>query len=75
MGVFHVLQIVQMVLIMQSVSFDCLSHELLIVKIDAHGFDKRFLISIYNYLSYRKQSVKINDSYSSWSKILLGVPQ
>ena len=30
---------------------------------------------IYNYLSNRKQRVKVNDSYNSWSKILFGVPQ
>ena len=30
---------------------------------------------IYSYLSNRKQRVKINDSYSSWGKILFRVPQ
>ena len=30
---------------------------------------------IHSYLSNRKQRVKINDTYSSWSKILFGVPQ
>ena len=46
-----------------SKAFDCLSHELLIAL-------------IYNYLSNRKQRVKINDSYSSsWIEILFGVPQ
>ena len=58
-----------------SKAFDCLSHELLIDKLEAYGFDKRSLISIYNYLSNRKQGVKINDSFSSWSEILFGVPQ
>ena len=58
-----------------SKAFDCLSHELLIAKLDAYGFDKRSLVLIYNYLSNRKQRVKIDDSYSSWSEILYGVPQ
>ena len=58
-----------------SKTFDCLSHELLIAKLDAYGFDKRSLVLIYNYLSNRKQRVKIDDSYSSWSEILYGVPQ
>ena len=32
-------------------------------------------INLYNYLSNRKQRVKINDPYSSWGDILYGVPQ
>ena len=58
-----------------SKAFDCLSHELLIAKLHAYGFDKRSLVLIYNYLSNRKQRVKVNDSYSSGSEILFGVPQ
>ena len=49
-----------------SKAFDCLSHELLIAKLEAYGFDEKFLKLIYNYPSNRKQSVKTNDSYSSW---------
>ena len=30
---------------------------------------------IHNYLSNRKQRVKINDAYSSWQDIFYGVPQ
>ena len=56
-------------------AFDCLSHELLIAKLDAYDFDKKSLKLIYSYLSNRKQRVKINDSYSSWGEILFGVPQ
>ena len=58
-----------------SKAFDCLSHELLIAKLHAYGFDKRSLVLIYNYLSNRKQRVKVNDSCSSWSEILFRVPQ
>ena len=53
-----------------SKAFDYLSH-----KLHAYGFDKRSLVLIYNYLSNRKQRVKVNDSYSSGSEILFGVPQ
>ena len=58
-----------------SKAFDCLPHELLIAKLDAYGFDKSSLKLIHSYLSNRKQRVKVNDRYSSWSKILFGVPQ
>ena len=58
-----------------SKAFDCLSHELLIAKLDAYGFDNKSLKLIYNCLSNRKQRVKINESFSSWEEILYGGPQ
>ena len=58
-----------------SKAFDCLSHDLLIAKLDAYGFDKKSLKLVYSYLSNRKQRVKINDTYSSLGEILFGVPQ
>ena len=58
-----------------SKAFDCLPHELLIAKLDAYGFDKSSLKLMHSYLSNRKQRVKVNDRYSSWSEILFGVPQ
>ena len=58
-----------------SKAFLCLPHELLIAKLDAYGFDKSSLKLIRSYLSNRKQRVKINDRYSSWSEMLFGVPQ
>ena len=56
-----------------SKAFDCLSHDLLIAKLHAYGLDIKSLM--YSYLTNRKQRVKINDTYSSWSEILFGVPQ
>ena len=51
-----------------------LSHELLIAKLDAYGFDKSSLR--HSYLSNRKQRVKINYKYSSpQNEIIFGVPQ
>ena len=58
-----------------SKAFDCQPHEFLIAKLDAYGFEKSYLKLIYNYFSNRKQRVKINERYSSWSEILFGVPQ
>ena len=56
-------------------ALDCLPHELLIVKLDAYSFGKSYLKLIHICLSNRTQSVKINDRYSSWTKILIRVPQ
>ena len=58
-----------------SKAFDCLSHELLIANLDAYGFDDNPLKLVNSYLSNRKQKVKINNIYSSWSEILFEVPQ
>ena len=58
-----------------SKAFDCLSHDLLIAELHAYGLDIKSLRLMYSYLTNRKQRVKINDTYSSWSEILFGVPQ
>ena len=58
-----------------SKAFDCISHELLIAKLEAYGFDKTALILIYDYLTGRMQRTKVNGHYSSWREILSGVPQ
>ena len=58
-----------------SKAFDCLDHELLIAKLHAYGFSMSALGLISNYLSDRKQRTRINSTYSSWSKVLFGVPQ
>ena len=58
-----------------SKAFDCLSHDLLIAKLDAYGFDKSALKLIYDYLKNRMQRTKVNQSYSSWRELLSGVPQ
>ena len=75
-NIYQVLWMIQELSVMIiSESFNCLSHELLIAKLHTYGFDKRSLVLIYNYLSNCKQRVKVNDSYSYWKEILLGVPQ
>ena len=58
-----------------SKAFDCISHELLIAKLEAYGFDKPALIFIYDYLKDRMQRTRVNGAYSSWREILSGVPQ
>ena len=58
-----------------SKAFDCLSHDLLIAKLDAYGFKNDALYLIFNYLNNRKQRVKTNSSFSSFQNIISGVPQ
>ena len=55
--------------------FDCIAHDLLIGKFVAYGFSDTALRYIYSYLSNRKQYVRINNTYSSYQKIISGVPQ
>ena len=57
-----------------SKAFDCIPHDLIIVKLESYGFHIDALKLIQNYLSNRKQRVKINDTYSSWKDIFYGVP-
>ena len=56
-------------------AFDCLDHELLIVKLNAYGFTLPALKLVHDYLSNRKQRTKVNRTYSSWLEIIFGVPQ
>ena len=58
-----------------SKAFDCLSHELIIVKLNAYGFSLSALKLMQSYLSERKQRTKINQAYSSWEEIPFGIPQ
>ena len=58
-----------------SKAYDCLPHDLLIAKLNAYGLNKESLNLILDYLKNRKQRVKINNYFSNWLEILLGVPQ
>ena len=58
-----------------SKAFDCIPHDLLIAKLSAYGFDENSLALIYSYLKRRPQSVRINNTYSSFQNIVSGVPQ
>ena len=54
-----------------SKAFDCIPHDL----IHAYGFEENALVLVYSYLKKRKQSVRINNVYSSFQEIVSGVPQ
>ena len=58
-----------------SKAFDCLNHDFLIAKLNAYGFSLPALGLIHDYFSNRKQRTRINNSYSTWMEIVLGVPQ
>ena len=46
-------------------TFDCLNHELLIVKLNACGFTLPALKLVHDYLSDRKQRTRVNNSYGT----------
>ena len=52
-----------------------MSHDLLIAKLAAYGFEKSALLFVYDYLKNRIQRTKVNGCYSSWRELLKGVPQ
>jgi len=58
-----------------SKAYDCIPHDLLIAKLECYGIDKASLTLVLDYLSRRKQRVKIGSSFSSWYDITIGVPQ
>ena len=47
----------------------CLSHDLLIAKLEAYGLDIGSLNFLLDYLSMRKHRTKVISSYSKWSEI------
>ena len=56
-------------------AFDTLNHDLLIAKLHAYGFSEESLKLMKSYLTDRWQKTNVNISFSSWSDLLLGVPQ
>ena len=68
-------KVVGVILTDLSEAFDCLSHELLIAKLNAYGFNENTIRLVYSYLTNMKQSVKIKGFLSTLKRILSGVPQ
>ena len=55
--------------------FNCLLHDLSIVKLHSYGLKERSLNLLFSYLKNRKQRVRLNNTYNELTEILLGVPQ
>jgi hypothetical protein len=47
-----------------SKAFDCLPHNLLLLKLEAYGLTKQSLNLLKNYLEEREQRVKVGGTYS-----------
>ena len=58
-----------------SKAFDTLIHDLLIAELDAYGFTRESLTLIKSYLTNCLQRKKVNANLSSWSELLIGIPQ
>ena len=52
-----------------SKAYDCLPHDLIIAKFEAYGLSKSSLSLLLDYVTSRKQRVKIGSSYSVWNEI------
>ena len=58
-----------------SKAFVTINHELLIAKLGAYGFGNNALAILQDYLSNRWQRTRVGLKYSSWAKLIKGVPQ
>ena len=56
-------------------TFDCIDHQLLIVKLNAYAVDTNSLYFLASYLQRRKQRTTVNGSYSNFDDIITGIPQ
>ena len=58
-----------------SKAFDCLPHDLLLLKLKSYGFSDNALELVTSYLTNRKQCVKLGSLCSSYQPLVKGVPQ
>ena len=58
-----------------SKAFDTLNHNLLNAKVWAYGWERDSLSLMKSYLKDRQQRVCVNNNFSSWEKVIAGVPQ
>ena len=58
-----------------SKAFDCLPHDILLCMLSAYGLSPKSVELLRNYLTGRKQQIKLQGDLSSWADIQKGVPQ
>ena len=68
-------EIVGTILIDFSKAHNWLPHELMAAKLEAYDLAKEGLQLISDYLSYRKQRMKIGSAYSDWANVIRRIPQ
>jgi hypothetical protein len=68
-------QYVAAILMDLSKAFDCLPHAILLCKLSAYGLSPKSVELRRNYLTGRKQQIKLQGDLSSWADIQKGVPQ
>ena len=65
-------QYVAAILIDLSKAFDCLLHDILLCKLSAYGLSPKSVELLRNYLTGRKQHIKLQGVLSSWADIQKG---
>ena len=68
-------EIVAVVSMDLSKTFDTIPHQSLTAKLRAYGIDDRGCELLSNYLTGRVQRVKVGDTFSDWLYVKKGVPQ
>ena len=58
-----------------SKAFDTINHNLLLAKLKAYGFSHNALAFMLSYLKNRSHRVNINNNFSTWEEIIVGVRQ
>jgi retron-type reverse transcriptase len=58
-----------------SKAFDCLTHDILLSKLAAYGLSSQSVKLLENYLTGRKQQIKLQGVISGWQILQKGVPQ
>ena len=61
--------------VLMNMAFNCTPHDLLIAKLNSHGFDRKSFVFFYSYLKRRKQCINLSKIQSTFKGLLSRVPQ